>query len=112
MDYTLEGLVVTFLLWTAFVAYLDAFKQYVFLVSRLIQQSPEVDSEGGLQLQSLSLTKEAKQRWIQCYNDIEQHLHCGGKFYSIKATASKAAENILRIADVFCVIEETNELTS
>tara|TARA_R110001599_G_C12275986_1_gene662390 strand:- start:12645 stop:14126 length:1482 start_codon:yes stop_codon:yes gene_type:complete len=53
----------------------------------------------------IPLTPEAKEHWVISYDIIEGNLCKGGELIGIKATASKAAENIIRIAGVLALIE-------
>ena len=54
----------------------------------------------------LSMEPSAKQKWISAYNAIEQEIAKGGEYENIRATASKAAENIARIAGVLTLFED------
>jgi len=54
---------------------------------------------------TIPLTPEAKEYWVKSYDSIESNLSEDGKLNSIKATASKAAENIIRIAGVLALVD-------
>jgi len=54
----------------------------------------------------LSMEPSAKQKWVSAYNAIEQKIAKGGEYENIRATASKAAENIARIAGVLTLFED------
>ena len=54
---------------------------------------------------TIPLSPEAKDFWVKSYNAIESALSEEGKLTEIKATASKAAENIARIAGVLALID-------
>lgn len=54
---------------------------------------------------AIHLTPEAKELWVKAYDQIEISLGIDGGLTEIKATASKAAENIARIAGVLALIE-------
>ena len=55
---------------------------------------------------TLPLSPEAKDIWVKSYNTIESALSKDGKLVNIKATASKAAENIARISGVLALIDD------
>lgn len=55
---------------------------------------------------SLTLTAEAKAKWIEFYNAIERREAPGGELAICKPWASKAAEQCLRVAGVLTLIED------
>jgi hypothetical protein len=61
--------------------------------------------EEGEALRQIGLTVEAKAFWVKAYDGIEVSLHKDGELADIKATASKAAENIARIAGVLALVD-------
>jgi hypothetical protein len=74
-------------------------------ITELLNELPQIDPERGLLLPMLDFTAEAKALWIDSYNLIEGELGSGGDFGSIRDTASKAADNIARVAAVLHVFE-------
>lgn len=53
----------------------------------------------------LNLSAEAALHWVIVYNEIESEMGFGASMFEIKDYASKLAENILRVAALFHVIE-------
>jgi len=63
-------------------------------------------SRNELEPRCLSLTAEAKRRWIEIHNYIEADMAEAGDFSSVRAWASKAPAQVLRIAGVLTLIEQ------
>jgi hypothetical protein len=63
------------------------------------------DTRNELAPRCLSLTPEAKRRWIGVYNAIETDMTIAGDYSSVRAWASKAPAQVLRIAGVMTLIE-------
>jgi Protein of unknown function (DUF3987) len=74
-------------------------------ITELLNDLPQVDPDRGLVLPLLDFTAEAKALWIESYNAVESELTSGGDFASIRDAASKAADNIARLAAVLHVFE-------
>ena len=73
----------------------------------LLEIRPETDETGGLILPNLLVDEEAQSIWVEAYDNTERQILPGSKLEVIQASASKAAENALRIAGVFAVVENT-----
>jgi len=77
---------------------------------RAILEIP-LPEEGDLNEQRyLPMEPAAKQHWVNTYNAIELGIVKGGVYGDIRAAASKAAENIARIAGVLALFEDPNAL--
>lgn len=63
------------------------------------------DEQGALEPASITLTPAAQTKWIDIHDCIEDELHTAGEFKDIRDVASKAAENIARLAALFHVLE-------
>jgi putative DNA primase/helicase len=74
-------------------------------ITELLNELPQIDPDRGLILPTLDFTAEAKAHWINSYNAIETELASRGDFASIRDAASKAADNIARLAAVLHVFE-------
>lgn len=74
-------------------------------ITKLLEKEPTKDERGELTPPTLTLSPVALRAWITEYDAIERQLGCGGDMKAIKPTAAKGAENLLRIAGVFAVIE-------
>ena len=76
--------------------YLDAFNARILA----ILNSPQPQDEGGYLAPKLEFfNQEAKELWIQAHNAIESKLK--GELFQIRDVASKAADNIARLACLF-----------
>jgi hypothetical protein len=67
-------------------------------MTELLKMPLPVNDYDELEPRALMLSTEAKRLWIEAYNTIERQLGPKGQLIDIKATAAKAADNILRIA--------------
>jgi phage/plasmid primase-like uncharacterized protein len=89
---------------------LAAIDRYHAAMSRLLAEPWDTDEDGGLILQAIEPTSEAKALWIEAYNAIEEEIADGGRYEDMRASASKAAENIARIAGVLTVFNGQTEI--
>lgn len=80
-------------------------------MSDLLETELTKNVQGDLAPPPLTLEPAAKHAWIKSYNEIEAELGAAGTLLEIKATASKAAEQLLRIAGVLAVSEGTKIIT-
>jgi len=71
----------------------------------LLETEPEIAEHGGLEPQRLKFSADGKRAWIEAHDAIEVKLGRGGDLYDIKDVASKAADNIARIAALFHILE-------
>lgn len=74
-------------------------------ITDLLAHVPETAEGGGLILPSLSLTDEAAALWVESYDRTEAGQAPGAPLELVKPAASKAAENALRLAGLFAVLE-------
>lgn len=70
-------------------------------ISALLGIEHDRDADGRLQPKTLRLSPEAKALWIKFHNDVERELSPGGPFSEMKDVASKAADNVARLAALF-----------
>lgn len=94
----------------------DAYRQAAVVrfhgtLARLLEHVPEAAEGGGLVLPDLTLSPEARALWIESYNRTERQQAPGALLEVVKPAASKAAENALRLAGVFAVLEGTRTVT-
>lgn len=77
----------------------------------LLAREPKMDEEGHLTPETLQLSKEGLSKWIDVYNSIEIELRKGGELFDLKDSASKAADNVARLAAVFhCAENRTGKI--
>jgi len=71
----------------------------------LLDEPLNFNVHGDLEPQTLTLSPEAKQIWIAFHNDVETELLPGGELEDTKDVASKAADNVARLAALFHCFE-------
>ncbi len=75
-------------------------------LSVLLNTPVSVDDESGaLSLTLLSMSPGGKAKWIELFNGIERELRLDGELRDIRDVASKAPDNIARLAAIFHVFE-------
>ncbi|GEP61294.1 YfjI family protein [Reyranella soli] len=74
-------------------------------IADMLADLPTIDGERGLLLPTLDLDPIAKAHWVTVYDAIETQLSSGGDFASVRDVASKAADNVARLAGVLHVFE-------
>ncbi|GAA0250386.1 YfjI family protein [Pseudomonas rhodesiae] len=85
-----------------------ALKRYHHRLSALFYQPWSLSADGALQLSKLSLSPLARRRWIDLHDAIEAQLGEFGELASVRPSGSKAADNLLRIAGILAVVEESS----
>ncbi|WP_340051760.1 YfjI family protein [Pseudomonas proteolytica] len=85
-----------------------ALKRYHHRLSALFYQPWSLSADGALQLSKLSLSPLARRRWIDLHDAIEAQLGEFGELASVRASGSKAADNLLRVAGILAVVEESS----
>lgn len=81
---------------------LAAFSQRLTVI---LNQSEPIDDDGALTPVMLSLSPEAKQKWVAYHDAIESELASGGELYDVRDVASKSADNAARLAALFQIFE-------
>ncbi|WP_460163341.1 YfjI family protein [Pseudomonas sp. S2_F03] len=84
-----------------------ALKRYQRRLSALFYQPWSLSADGALQLSPLSLSPLARRRWIDLHDAIEAQLGEFGELASVQPSGSKAADNLLRVAGILAVVEES-----
>lgn len=80
------------------------------IMVKLLRKEPKLRERGELEPRTLTLSGPAKQTWIIAYEEIEKNTAPNGPFAQVRPWASKAAEQILRIAGVLAVIGEAEQI--
>ena len=70
-------------------------------ITACLQQTTTLTRQGCHNLPTLSLSTDAKQKWILFFNSLETGLKACGQWVDVKDFASKAAENAARLAALF-----------
>ena len=74
-------------------------------IGALLAATPSIDEDGGLSLPLLDFTPEAKTAWAGWHDLIELQLGPTGELGNVRDLASKAADNLARLAALFHVFE-------
>jgi hypothetical protein len=84
-------------------------KPYFARARELLTTPPQLKSgtRNVLAPRTLALTSEAKRLWIEAHDQIESNMKNGADFSGVRAWASKAPAQILRIAGVLTLIEDS-----
>jgi hypothetical protein len=77
---------------------MPALAQFQNQVTLLLQWHAAVDELGSLITHRVELDADAKQAWINFYNEVEEFMGGDDIYSGIKDVASKAAENAARLA--------------
>jgi hypothetical protein len=84
---------------------LECLDNYGQRITECLKQSERLTHAGCIQLPTLCMDTAAKQVWTQFFNGIESGLSSQGQWSGIKDFASKAAENVARLAALFHLFE-------
>ena len=85
-----------------------ALKRYHHRLSALFHQPWSLSADGALLLSMLSLSPLARRRWIDLHDAIEAQLGEFGELANVRPSGSKAADNLLRVAGILAVVEESS----
>ena len=77
-------------------------------IEERLSDSYPVDQDGFNNIPTLKLSKEAKDAWISHFNYIEKAMDNAFHWQAIHDVASKASENIVRLAALFHVVYKTS----
>ncbi|WP_136796930.1 DUF3987 domain-containing protein [Desulfosediminicola ganghwensis] len=80
-------------------------KSFQHRILEILKQSPAMHESGkGLAPTMLCLSEEAFQVWVEFHDYVEMQLGGTGMYSNMKDVASKAAENVARLAALFHVV--------
>jgi hypothetical protein len=91
---------------------LAAIGRYQAAISKLLAEPWDIDEDGALELITVYPTNEAMALWVQAYNLIEAETADTGDYETIRAAASKSAENIARMAGIMAMFAGQSEITA
>lgn len=79
-------------------------------ITALLERAPRFspEHEGELDPRALMLTPEAIETWTTAHNAIEERMQPGGPYSQIRGWASKAPEQILRVAGVLTLVGDAD----
>ena len=78
-------------------------------ITQLLNKLPELNEAGGISPTTLDFSNDAKKEWVNFHNDVELELKQGGDLTDAKDVASKAADNVARLAALFHLYEWQSE---
>jgi len=78
-------------------------------ITQLLNKIPELTDAGGISPVTLDFSIDAKKAWVNFHNDVELKLKQGGDLTDAKDVASKAADNVARLAALFHLYEWGSE---
>lgn len=85
-----------------------ALKRYYHRLSALFHLPWSLSADGALLLSTLTLSALARRRWIDLHDAIESQLGEFGELANVRPSGSKAADNLLRVAGILAVVEESS----
>jgi putative DNA primase/helicase len=74
-------------------------------IADVLALQPPINERGELEPPLLTLSSDAKAAWIRFYDHVETELGTSGELVDIRDVASKAADNVARLAAVLHVVE-------
>jgi hypothetical protein len=74
-------------------------------IGALLDHSPTINDQGGLEPVMLELSPKAKAAWVEFHNEVELELRPGRDMAETRDVASKTADNAARLAALFHVFE-------
>jgi len=80
-------------------------KRFNQRITDLLDRLPTLTDAGGIEPKTLDFTPEAKKAWIEFHNEVERALSHDGDLSELRDVASKAADNVARIAALFHLFE-------
>lgn len=83
------------------------------VMTGLLDREPVMDEEGHLTPEMLRFSDDGRRTWISIHDQIEIELRRGGELYELRDSASKAADNVARLAAVFhCAENRSGDIES
>lgn len=89
-----------------------ALTKYHGRISDILEQPATIDESGALEPTMLTFSDEARMAWANFFNGIEAELAFGGELTDIQDVASKAADNVARLAALFHMAEGSGNIIS
>jgi len=86
-------------------AAMPAVEDYGRRITELLNAPLATDTHGGLLPAVLDFSAQAREAWVYVHDRIELGLAAGGGFEAVREVAAKAAENVVRLAALFHVLE-------
>ena len=78
-----------------------AMKKFNDRIAACLEESSSLDKNGCSSLPTINFCRPAKDNWVKFFNEVERGLAKNDKWHSIPDFASKAGENVARLAGLF-----------
>jgi putative DNA primase/helicase len=78
-------------------------------LSEVLSKNLSLDENENLSPPTLVLSPDGKLAWVAFHDSIEAELRNGGELYDVRDVASKAADNVARLAALFHCFEKSSE---
>ena len=82
-----------------------ALESYNSRISEIFERVAPIGESGLLKPAVMTLSPDAKNCWINFHDEVEKSIAPGGSFHDVSDVASKTAENAVRIATLFHVLQ-------
>ena len=90
---------------------LDDLNRFNHRITELMDNTPEPSREKGLSPCLMTFDTTGTLAWIEAYNKIESDLGDGGDLRELRDVASKAADNIARLAALFALYKKKEQVS-
>ena len=77
-------------------------------ITDMLDKLPTLSDQGGITPKTLAFTPEAKKAWIAFHDEVESALSRDGDMSDLRDVASKAADNVARLAALFHLFEHND----
>ena len=73
-------------------------------IAEILRQELPVEDDGSVAPPMIGMSPAAKGAWVAFYNEVERALARDGELHDVRDVASKAADNVARLACIFHVV--------
>jgi len=80
-------------------------------IHEILSAGNPLNELGELEPSMMQLSPEAKAEWVTFHDTVEHKLRAGGEFADLRDTASKVADNAVRLAAIFAYFETRTPAT-
>ena len=80
-------------------------------IKQILNAGVPFNERGELEPSLMQLSVDAKTVWVEFHNEVETELATGGEFEDLRDTASKVADNAVRLAALFAYFETMTPTT-
>ena len=73
-------------------------------VAKILEEELPIEADGSIAPPVIGLSPDAKEAWVEFHDEVERMLARDGELHDVRDVASKAADNVARLACVFHVV--------